>query len=49
MVDNADLEVLVYERELGQLVADALDGLVLDRTLHLVVLEDGSPVTPTRW
>ena len=46
VVNNADLEVLVYERQLGQLVADALDGLVLDRTLHLVVLEDGSPVTP---
>jgi len=46
VVDNADLEVLVYERELAALVAEALDGLTLDRPLHLVVLEDGSPDDP---
>ncbi len=46
VVDNADLEVLVYERELGQLVADALDGVVLDRPLHLVAVEDGTPASP---
>ena len=46
VVDNADLEVLVYERELGPLVADALDGLVLDRPLHLLVVEDGTAATP---
>jgi fatty-acyl-CoA synthase len=43
VVDNADLEVLVYERDLGQLVADALEGVTLDRALHLIVLEDGTP------
>ncbi len=46
VVDNADLEVLVYERELGPLVAEALDGLVDGRPLHLVVLEDGTPAAP---
>jgi len=46
VVDNADLQVLVFERELGQLVADALEGVTLDRTLHLMVLEDGTPQTP---
>jgi len=46
VVDNADLEVLVYERELGQLVADALDGLVRDRPLYLLVVEDGTPPAP---
>ncbi|HEY5156019.1 MAG TPA: AMP-binding protein, partial [Acidimicrobiales bacterium] len=35
-----------YERELGQLVADALDGLTLDRPLQLLVVEDGTPDTP---
>ena len=46
VVDNADLEVLVYERELGPLVADALDGVTLDRPLHLLVVEDGTPPAP---
>jgi fatty-acyl-CoA synthase len=46
VVDNADLEVLVFERELGQLVADALEGVTLDRPLHLLVVEDGTPDTP---
>lgn len=46
VIDNADLEVLVYERDLSGLVADALDGVTLDRPLHLVVVEDGTPETP---
>ena len=46
VVDNADLELLVYERELGQLVADALEGAAPEGTLHLVVVEDGTPATP---
>jgi len=46
VVDNADLEVLVFERELGQLVADALVGVTLDRPLHLVALEDGTSDAP---
>ena len=46
VVDNADLEVLVYERALGQLVADALEGTAPAGTLHLVVVEDGTPTTP---
>ncbi len=44
VVDNADLEVLVYERGLSQLVADALKGATLNRTLHLLVIEDGTPL-----
>jgi fatty-acyl-CoA synthase len=46
VVDNADLEVLVYERGLGPLVADALTGPVSDRSPHLLVLEDGTPDVP---
>ena len=46
VVDNADLEVLVYERELGRLVADALEGVERDRPLHLVAVEDGTPAVP---
>ncbi len=46
VVDNADLEVLVYERELSPLVADALEGVTLERPLHLLVVEDGTPDTP---
>ena len=43
VVDNADLEALVYERGLSQLVADSCgDGL--SRPLHLIVVEDGAPV-----
>jgi len=42
VIANADLEVLVYERELGQLVADSLEGTTLDRVLHLIVVEDGT-------
>ena len=43
VIDNADLEVLVYERELSQLVADSRDE-GSTRPLHLVVIEDGTPV-----
>ena len=46
VVDNADLEVLLYERELGPLVAEALEGLVPERPLHLLVLDDGTPRDP---
>jgi 3-oxocholest-4-en-26-oate---CoA ligase len=42
VVDNADLEVLVYERELSQLVADSRDE-GSTRPLHLMVIEDGTP------
>ena len=42
VVDNADLEVLVYERELSQLVADSLAGGAPDRPLELLVIEDGT-------
>jgi fatty-acyl-CoA synthase len=41
VVDNADLEVLVYERELSALVADSWDPSG-ERALHLLVLEDGT-------
>ena len=41
VVDNADLEALVYERELSQLVADALEGTPRDRPLDLLVIDDG--------
>ena len=44
VVDNADLEVLVYERELAPLVADSCAGEG-SRALHLLVVEDGTPVT----
>jgi acyl-CoA synthetase (AMP-forming)/AMP-acid ligase II len=44
VIDNADLEVLVYERDLSQLVADSWDGGTT-RPLHLLVVEDGTPVT----
>jgi 3-oxocholest-4-en-26-oate---CoA ligase len=53
VVDNADLEVLVYERELSQLVADSLVGGGPDRVLDLLVIDDGTafpgtdPVTAT--
>ena len=44
VIDNADLQVLVYERHLSRLVADAWDAAA-DRKLHLVVVEDGTPDT----
>jgi len=43
VIDNADLEVLVYERELGPLVAEALTASDGGASLHLLVIEDGSP------
>jgi acyl-CoA synthetase (AMP-forming)/AMP-acid ligase II len=42
VVDNADLQVLVYERELSQLVADSWD-VSATGPLHLIVVEDGTP------
>ncbi len=42
VVENADLAVLVYERELSQLVADSWDPSV-ERSLQLMVIEDGTP------
>ena len=43
VVGNADLEVLVYERDLSGLVADSLTDGPEARTLHLMVIEDGAP------
>ena len=42
VVDNADLEVLVYERELASLVADSCAG-ERSRALQFLVVEDGTP------
>ncbi len=42
VIDNADLEVLVFERALAPLVVESLDGAGLDRPLRLVMIEDGS-------
>jgi acyl-CoA synthetase (AMP-forming)/AMP-acid ligase II len=42
VVDSADLQVLVYERELSQLLADSWDASA-DRMSRLVVIEDGTP------
>ena len=42
VIDNADLEILVFERALAPLVAASLDGAVLDRPPRLVMIEDGS-------
>ncbi len=42
VMENADLEVLVFERDLWPLVADSLDGHEPSTPLHLVVVEDGS-------
>jgi fatty-acyl-CoA synthase len=42
VVDNADLEVLVFERSLAPLVAGSLDGADSSRALRLVLIEDGS-------
>lgn len=41
VIDNADLDVLIFERSLSPLVADSLD----DRIPALIVLEDGAPPT----
>ena len=45
VVDNADLEALVYERELSRLVADSLAGGAPGRPLDLLVIEDGTVPT----
>ncbi len=45
VVDNADLELLVYEDGLAPLVTAALAGDELDRPLRLVVI-DGPPAEP---
>ncbi|MGO8873883.1 MAG: AMP-binding protein, partial [Acidimicrobiales bacterium] len=42
VIENADLDLLVFERALGPLVADSLDGEPLARPLDLVLLEDDS-------
>jgi acyl-CoA synthetase (AMP-forming)/AMP-acid ligase II len=44
VVDNADLEVLVFERALAPLVAEATEGVVRPSPLRLVMIEDGSGV-----
>jgi fatty-acyl-CoA synthase len=47
VIDNADLEALVYERELSQLVADSLATGAPGPSLDLLVIEDGTdPVGP---
>jgi fatty-acyl-CoA synthase len=43
VIDNADLEVLVYERDLSPLVMESLEGGSPGRALSLVTIEDGSP------
>jgi 3-oxocholest-4-en-26-oate---CoA ligase len=42
VIENADLEVLVFEQALSPLVAASLDGHDPDQQLHLVAIEDGS-------
>ena len=42
VIDNADLEVLVFERALSPLVADSTDGPDAERPLQLLVVEDGT-------
>ncbi len=54
VIDNADLEVLVFERALAPLVAEATAGPEPSRPLRLVMIEDGSAVdtaglTPTPY
>jgi fatty-acyl-CoA synthase len=44
VIDNADLGVLVFERALAPLVAEALDGADLTTPPRLVMIEDGSEV-----
>ncbi len=50
VVDNADLEVLVFERALAPLVAEAtagIEGVQRAAPLRLVMIEDGSEVNPS--
>ncbi len=42
VIDNADLEVLVFERALSPLVADSTDGPDAEQPLQLLVVEDGT-------
>jgi acyl-CoA synthetase (AMP-forming)/AMP-acid ligase II len=46
VIDNADLEVLVYERGLAGLVAEAMVGRESVAPIHLVVMEDGTDAEP---
>jgi fatty-acyl-CoA synthase len=49
VIDNADLDVLVYERALGPLLADSLAGEGPEvRPLHLLELDDDSEVDEPR-
>ncbi len=47
VIDNADLEVLVFERNLAPLVAEALDGTDPSARPHLIMVEDGSGLPPS--
>ena len=47
VIDNADLEVLVFEQALAPLVAESLDGAGPDAPPRLVMVDDGSGVDPT--
>ena len=42
VIDNADLEVMVFERALAPLVTEATDGGERDAHVKLVMIEDGS-------
>ncbi len=42
VIDNADLESLVFERSLSDLVAESIADRAPGRPLHLVVIDDGS-------
>jgi len=42
VIENADLELLVFERALSPLVAGSVEGLELPAPLHLLVIEDSS-------
>lgn len=48
VVDNADIELLVYERGLTPLVDQALHGAATADPVRLVVLEDGSDAVESR-
>ena len=43
VIDNADLETLVFERALSPLVAESTAGRAPAPPLHLVAIDDGSP------
>ena len=47
VIDDADLEVLVFEQALAPLVAESLDGAGQDAPPRLVMVDDGSGVDPT--